>query len=115
MVKIKRVYLPPETSDGRRILVDRLWPRGLTKDAAALDDWDKNVAPSPELRVWFGHDPAKFTEFRIRYFHELHDNPAAAELRRQSQTETITLLYATKDEQHNHALILKEFLDQKSP
>lgn len=101
-------------SDGRRILVDRLWPRGLTKVAVALDDWDKNVAPSPELRVWFGHDPAKFPEFRTRYLHELHDNPAAAELRRLSQTETVTLLYAAKDEQHNHALILKEFLDQKS-
>lgn len=114
MVKIKRVYLPPEASDGRRILVDRLWPRGLKKATAALDDWAKDASPSPELRLWFGHDPAKFPEFRARYLHELQDNPSAANLRHLGQTQTITLVYAAKDEQHNHALVLQEFLQQKS-
>ena len=114
MVKIKRIYLPPEPSDGRRILVDRLWPRGLTKADAALDGWDKDVAPSPELRVWFGHDPAKFAEFRDRYLQELQDNPAAAKLRGLGQAETITLLYAAKDEQHNHAVILQQFIQRQS-
>lgn len=111
MVKIKRVYLPPEPTDGHRILVDRLWPRGLKKETAALDDWAKDAAPSPELRIWFSHDLAKFAEFRHRYLEELHHNPAAASLRKLAGSQTITLLYAAKDEQHNHALVLQEFLN----
>lgn len=114
MVKIKRIYLPPEPADGHRVLVDRLWPRGVKKEAAALDEWNKNVAPSPELRIWFGHDPAKFAQFSERYTTELQHNPAAADLRTAAKSQTVTLLYAAKDEQHNHAVVLKRFLDQAS-
>ena len=112
MVNIKRVYEPPESSDGTRILVDRLWPRGLSKAAAALDEWNKEVAPSPALRTWFGHDPARFEEFTRRYEHELSANHAAASLRRRAGSESITLLYAAKDQLHNHALVLQQFLSR---
>jgi uncharacterized protein YeaO (DUF488 family) len=111
MIKIKRVYEEPTTSDGHRVLVDRLWPRGVTKADAALDEWNKDVAPSPELRKWFGHKPEKFELFRERYLNELEDNDAARQL--QQATGTITLVYAAKDPEHNHALVLKEFLERQ--
>jgi len=110
MVNIKRIYEAASKADGERILVDRLWPRGMKKEAGELDSWNKAVAPSPELRKWFGHQPERFDEFRNRYLEELHNNEAAQKLRVDTMGKTITLLYAAKDEQHNHALILQEFL-----
>lgn len=112
MIKLKRIYDPPAPDDGRRVLVDRLWPRGIAKDAARLDDWLKEIAPSDELRKWFGHDPAKWEEFRKRYRAELdsHGN-LLAELRAAAEKGTVTLLFAAKDEEHNNAVVLKELLD----
>lgn len=110
-VSIKRIYDEPAASDGYRILVDRLWPRGIRKEAAALDLWLKDIAPSPDLRTWFGHDPAKFDEFRARYISELEHNPAVAELRDIiARNPTVTLLYGAKDPQINHAIVLRDFL-----
>lgn len=107
MITRKRIYDEPHSTDGYRILVDRLWPRGVSKQRAALDLWLKEVAPSPSLRVWFGHDPAKFQEFSTRYTRELQHNPAAAELRDiVTEHKTVTLLYGTKDPNVNHALVL---------
>ncbi|GAB1412033.1 DUF488 domain-containing protein [Candidatus Desulfobacillus denitrificans] len=94
-----------------RILVDRLWPRGLSKAQAAIDHWLKEVAPSNELRQWFGHDPEKWPEFRKRYRAELKDNPALAELRDLSRKGTVTLVYSAKDELHNQAVVLRQVLD----
>lgn len=110
MVTIKRIYEQAEKSDGKRILVDRLWPRGVKKEDAELDDWNKALAPSPELRQWFDHKPERFNEFSRRYTDELASNSAALNLRNYGQKQTVTLLYAAKDEQHNHALILQKFL-----
>lgn len=110
----KRVYLPPEPSDGRRILADRLWPRGMTKERAALTVWSKNLAPSPELRHWFCHDPERFGAFTAAYRKELEKNPTAqalaAECAALPDTETVTLLYAAKDETCNHAAVLRDWL-----
>lgn len=110
-IKLKRAYETPAKSDGMRILVDRLWPRGLSKARAAIDQWLKEVAPSNELRQWFGHDPEKWPEFRKRYRAELKDNPALAELRDLSRKGTVTLVYAAKDELHNQAVVLRQVLD----
>lgn len=111
MFKLKRVYEPPAADDGFRVLVDRLWPRGVSKEQAALDVWLKDVAPSPALRAWFGHDPAKFDEFAERYQAELAENPAAEHLRRlEREHQVVTLVYAAKDVEHNHAFVLREFL-----
>ncbi|MDR9773161.1 DUF488 domain-containing protein [Rhizobium hidalgonense] len=108
---IKRIYEPKEDKDGTRILVDRLWPRGLSKREAAVDVWLKDIAPSPELRRWFGHDPAKWSEFQRRYREELKKNVSAVEdLERHIGKFTVTLLYATKDLHHNHAIVLQRFL-----
>jgi uncharacterized protein YeaO (DUF488 family) len=111
-VRIKRVYDEPSEGDGIRILVDRLWPRGLLKEKAAVDIWMKDIAPSTELRVWFAHDPAKWTEFQLRYRQELESNPAVDELRRQLQLAggPATLLYGAKDPEHNHARVLRDYL-----
>ncbi|MBB4481175.1 DUF488 domain-containing protein [Rhizobium etli] len=110
-VHIKRIYEQKQDKDGIRILVDRLWPRGLSKQDAAVDLWLKEVAPSPALRRWFGHDPAKWTEFQRRYRRELEKNASAVEeLERQIGTSDATLLYAAKDLQHNHAIVLQRFL-----
>ncbi len=110
-IRLKRAYEEPSQSDGMRILVERLWPRGLSKERAAVDMWLKNIAPSPELRRWFGHDPAKWEEFRKRYWAELEQNrDAVDELRKKSRAGTVTLVYAARDEQHNGALALSEFL-----
>lgn len=113
-IAIKRAYAAPDESDSYRILVDRLWPRGLKKEAAHLDLWLKDIAPSPALRTWFGHDPAKFAEFKKRYAAELKANASAvAEIERISAQTAITLLYAAKDETHNHAVVLKAFLESR--
>lgn len=108
---IKRVYEKPAKSDGLRILVDRLWPRGISKRKAALDEWLKDVAPSTALRKWFGHDPERWTEFRRRYRAELKGNKAAVqELRKQIKTHRVTLLYGAHDPEHNNARVLAEYL-----
>lgn len=105
------MYDDPSSEDGFRVLVDRLWPRGVSKERAALDEWLKEVSPSPELRVWFNHDPEKFTEFSKRYKEELRHNPAVDELRKiVGAHKTVTLLYGAKDPRVNHAVVLRDFL-----
>lgn len=109
---IKRVYEKPAKEDGTRILVDRLWPRGLTKEKARVDLWLKEIAPSTELRKWFGHDPAKWDEFQKRYRAELRMNKEQVSLLKEEQKKGIvTLVYGAKDEEHNEALVLKDWLD----
>ena len=111
MFKLKRAYDPAEKSDGFRVLVERLWPRGVTKQKAALDLWLKDVAPSPRLRTWFGHDPKKWDEFRKRYRKELKEHgDALDDLRRKARRRTVTLVYGSKDQHHNAAVALKEVL-----
>lgn len=111
-ILLKRAYEPPEPSDGFRILVDRLWPRGVSKSSAHIDLWLKDVAPSTILRKWFGHDPLKWTEFRDRYFLELRRNPEAVEqLTGHVRRGAVTLVYGAKDREHNHAVVLKEYLE----
>lgn len=110
-IKIKRVYEPASDDDGMRILVDRIWPRGITKSRANLDSWMPDIAPSSDLRRWFNHDPEKWTQFTRRYANQLRDNKAAVQaLREKVARGPITLLYAAKDEQHNNAAALKQFL-----
>lgn len=110
---IKRVYEQPDKADGRRILIDRLWPRGLTKEKAAVDLWLKEIAPSTELRKWFGHDPEKWPELQKRYHAELRQNDeAVARLRDEISKGTVTLLYAARDEVHNHASVLQRWMEQ---
>jgi uncharacterized protein YeaO (DUF488 family) len=108
-LRIKRVYERPSPEDGIRILVDRLWPRGLSKDAAALDHWFKDIAPSTELRKWFDHREDRFDEFRDRYRLELKANPSLAEFRKLTRSGKVTLLYAAHDEKVNHAVVLAEY------
>jgi uncharacterized protein YeaO (DUF488 family) len=108
-VRVRRVYDPPDPADGHRVLVDRLWPRGLSKDAAAVDEWLKAVAPSDELRRWYGHEPAKFTAFRERYGTELRAPDRAdalAHLRDLARSGPLTLLTATRDVEHSQAAVL---------
>jgi len=114
VVMLKRAYESPAKTDGKRILVDRLWPRGLTKVKAKIDLWLKDVAPSPELRQWFGHDPEKWLEFKKRYRAELKDNPALSELQALSRQGNITLIYAARDQLHNEAVVLKQILDRST-
>lgn len=110
-IKIKRVYEQPDTGDGKRILVDRLWPRGLTKEKASVDVWLKEIAPSTKLRKWFGHDPAKWKEFQKRYKQELKSNNEQVLILKEEVKKGIaTLVYGAKDEEHNEALVLKELL-----
>lgn len=113
MFKLKRVYEEPAHADGYRVLVDRLWPRGVSKAAAKLDLWLKEIAPSAELRTWFEHDPQKFAAFAEAYRAELDHNPAVETLRAAAVQQTVTLLYAARDEQINHAVVLKDYLEQK--
>jgi len=109
-IKIKRVYEKPDKEDGLRILVDRLWPRGLTKEKASVDLWLKNIAPSTELRKWFGHDPVRWNEFRKQYWEELEKNKEESSLlTEQLRNGEVTLVYGAKDEEHNEALVIKEF------
>jgi uncharacterized protein YeaO (DUF488 family) len=112
-VKIKRIYEPFDEQDGMRILVDRLWPRGVKKETARLDDWMKEVAPSNELRKWFNHDTPNWDQFQSKYTHELTQNEAVKDLLDLvKKHKTVTLLYAAHDEQHNHALVLQQFIGE---
>jgi uncharacterized protein YeaO (DUF488 family) len=112
-LRIKRIYEPADNDDGKRILVDRLWPRGVSKNDAHIDAWVKDVAPSAELRRWFGHDPKKWDEFRRRYQDELKKNSTAVEeLKEQIGQTTATLLYGAKDRQHNNAVVLIDFISK---
>jgi uncharacterized protein YeaO (DUF488 family) len=114
MIKLKRVYEPPAKNDGYRVLVERLWPRAVSKERAAVDLWLKDVAPSTELRKWFGHDPAKWPEFQKRYRSELKDKKDGLDLLRQKSREgTVTLVYAARDEEHNNAQVLKDLLKRQ--
>ena len=111
-IKIKRAYEPAAKGDGVRILVDRLWPRGISKTAAQIDLWLKEIAPSDALRKWFGHDPAKWTEFRKRYFRELEKkSEAVAQLEQFVKKGKVTLVYGAKNEEHNNAVALKDYLE----
>ena len=111
-IKLKRAYEGPESGGGFRILVDRLWPRGVSKSAARIDLWLKEIAPSAALRKWFGLDPSKWTTFRDRYFRELDQNPKAVEqLMAHVRRGTVTLVYGAKDQEHNDAVALKEYLE----
>jgi uncharacterized protein YeaO (DUF488 family) len=109
-VRLKRAYAPPEPDDGRRVLVDRLWPRGVSKDRAHIDLWLKEIAPSTDLRKWFGHEPERWLEFRQRYLAELEGNPAVDQLRAIAAEGATTLIYGAKDEAHNEAVVLAELL-----
>jgi uncharacterized protein YeaO (DUF488 family) len=112
MIRVKRVYEKPSRDDGFRVLVDRLWPRGVTKERAALSLWLKDVAPSAELRKWFGHDPARWKGFQARYRKELAGRKDALKLlRRKARERTVTLLYGARDEEHNEARVLKKVLE----
>ena len=111
---IKRVYEPVSAKDGVRVLVDRLWPRGLSKEGAAIDLWLKAVAPSSGLRQWFGHDPAKWPEFRKRYFAELATHAdELAQLRALAKRRRVTLVYGARDTEHNDAVALRDYLESQ--
>jgi uncharacterized protein YeaO (DUF488 family) len=116
-LKMKRIYESPAEADGFRILVDRLWPRGVKKEAALLDAWLKNSAPSPDLRKWFDHDPDKFAAFKERYEEELLTSPkttaAVAEILKQLEETEVTLVYAARDLEINHVVVLWEFLEKQ--
>jgi uncharacterized protein YeaO (DUF488 family) len=112
MIRIKRVYELADPNDGTRVLVDRLWPRGVRKEELILDVWYKEAAPSSRLRTWFRHDPARWDEFRKRYFAELDGNPEAwRSLLELARNGNITLLYSAKNEEHNNAVVLKDYLE----
>ncbi len=112
IIRIKRVYEEPSEADGRRILVDRLWPRGLSKEKAKVDVWVKDIAPSTELRHWYGHEPHKWTEFKSRYASELADNPEQVEkLVEEVHSGIVTFLYSSKEKQLNNAVALKEYIE----
>ena len=110
-VKAKRAYSPAEPGDGYRVLIDRLWPRGVSRERAHLDEWDRELAPSDELRKWFGHDPQRFGEFRARYRQELtaHREQIAA-LRKRARAGPLTLVYGARDIEHNDAVVLEEVI-----
>lgn len=110
--KIERIYESTASDDSYRVLVDRLWPRGISKERAALDEWNKEIAPTDELRKWFNHDPEKFLEFSRRYMKELDNNPAAAEAKNNwNEQSAVTLLCGAKDTEHNQAIVLKKWLE----
>lgn len=114
MIKIKRIYDSPATTDGYRVLVDRLWPRGIRKDKAQLDEWLKGIAPSPELRTWFGHKPERFDEFKVRYDEELNKNPSVGQLKEIIDShKEVTLLFAAKDLKVNHAQVLLAYMERR--
>lgn len=114
-IKLKRAYEPAEPGDGIRILVDRLWPRGVSKAEAALDDWMKDVAPSTDLRKWFGHDPARWAEFQRRYRAELaQDTRQLDHIRALARDHVVTLVYGARDEAHNDAVVLRNVLLHKA-
>jgi uncharacterized protein YeaO (DUF488 family) len=114
-VRLKRAYEPAERSDGYRVLIDRIWPRGVSKERARLDEWARELAPSSELRRWFGHDPARFAEFRRRYRDELAaQEEKLRELRVRARNGTLTLVYSARDTEHNDAVVLAELLRRRS-
>lgn len=111
MIRVKRIYDPPAPEDGRRVLVDRLWPRGVAREEARIDEWLKEIAPSDGLRKWFGHDPARWGEFRQRYLEELQGHRDILErLRAEAKKGSVSLLYAAKDAEHNNAVVLRKLL-----
>lgn len=113
VVGAKRAYEEASRADGYRVLVDRLWPRGIKKELLALDEWNKDVAPSTELREWFGHEPAKFDEFKAKYEEELKSSDAPQQLlKRAKDHDTLTLIYAAKDPEINHAVVLRDYLQK---
>jgi uncharacterized protein YeaO (DUF488 family) len=115
-VRLKRAYEPASAKDGYRVLIDRLWPRGVSKKQAKLDEWAKELAPSSQLREWFGHEPSRFPEFRRRYIDELRaDAPRLKELRRRARMSTLTLVYSAHDSEHNDAVVLAEVLRRGLP
>jgi uncharacterized protein YeaO (DUF488 family) len=112
-IQIKRVYDKPDKADGLRLLVDRVWPRGLTKKETRIDDWLKEIAPSTALRKWFGHDPARWKEFKKRYANELNNQRERVEqLVREAKKQTVTLVFGAKDIEHNNAVALKEHIEK---
>ena len=114
MLKIKRVYEPPSPDDGKRILIDRLWPRGLKREKAHVDEWLRNPAPNSELRKWFGYDPTKWTEFKKKYRKELGETSDLVEkTKAEAKKETVRLVFSTKDAEHNNAAFLKELLSRE--
>jgi uncharacterized protein YeaO (DUF488 family) len=115
-VRLKRAYEQASPADGYRVLIDRLWPRGISRRQARIDDWDKELAPSTPLRQWFGHEPRRFDGFRRRYIEELRDQrPRLAELRRRAREGTLTLVYSAHDAEHNDAVVLAEVLRRGLP
>jgi uncharacterized protein YeaO (DUF488 family) len=115
-VRLKRAYEPAASSDGYRVLVDRLWPRGVSRERARLDEWDRELPPSAELRKWFGHQPERFAEFRRRYLDELSQHrERIAELRRRARQGTLTLVYSARDAEHNDAVVLAEVVRRGLP
>jgi uncharacterized protein YeaO (DUF488 family) len=115
-IRLRRAYDPAKPSDGYRVLIDRLWPRGVSKEEARLDAWERELAPSTELRQWFSHEPNRFDEFRRRYTEELRDQrPRLAELRRRAREGRLTLVYAARDTEHNDAVVLAEILRRGVP
>lgn len=116
MIRVKRAYDAPVSEDGARFLVDRLWPRGVKKEALELDEWLKEVAPSDELRRWFGHEPEKWAEFQRRYFAELDDKPEAWQpILEAAGQGNVTLVYGARDTEHNNAVALKAYLEEQHP
>jgi uncharacterized protein YeaO (DUF488 family) len=114
MIRLKRAYEPASDDDGARYLIDRLWPRGIKKEDLRIDGWLKEIAPSTELRKWFGHDPAKWVEFQQRYRRELEDNAAAWQpLLDAARQGTLTLVYSAKDTEHNDAVVLHALLEER--
>ena len=114
MIQLKKVYEPAGTKDGKRFLVERLWPRGMKRSALKMTAWIKDAGPSRELRVWFGHEPAKWGEFRCRYFTELDAKPQVLDPIAQAASEgNVTLLYSSHDSEHNNAVALKQYLETK--
>lgn len=115
-VRVKRAYEPVSPGDGYRVLIDRLWPRGVSRQRARLDEWDKDLSPSTELREWFRHDPGRFEEFRRRYLEELQARrPRIAELRRHARVGTLTLVHSARDTEHNDAVVLAEVVRRGLP
>lgn len=115
-IRLRRVYDPPDESDGYRVLVDRVWPRGVSKEAARLDAWVRDLAPSHELRRWFGHDPDRWAQFRERYLDELRQHEEALdELAARAVKATVTLLYGARDERHNNAVVVREAIERRQP
>jgi uncharacterized protein YeaO (DUF488 family) len=114
-IRVKRAYEKPSRSDGRRVLVDRLWPRGLTKDKAHIDEWAKELAPSSPLREWFAHDPSRWSGFKRRYTRQLQrQSTEIMQLVEMAEQGPVTLVFAAKDEEHNNAVVLRDFLETEA-